>query len=320
MDLFEYFTTDNISGKKCNQKWLKVNNPDLYIEITNWCDSYDSLRNIEFKRKVYHYINKLVEIPTCKTCKSSVNYSRLKDGYRTYCSDKCVKSSEEYYKKWLISVSKTLSSGDFIKKREKTWKDKYGDDFYKIIQEKRRKNIIDKHGCENVFQLESTKNKRKESLLEKYGSEKYNNPDKTRETRIKNGTQINDESVDKFIEYKKVVINRTITIYRNNKHLINSNNLKRSKRTYHIDHLFSIKQGFLKNLPVEIISHPCNLHMIHYKENLIKQDSCWITLNELLEKIISYEKDLIFTHEHLKNKYSKVKEISENLLLLVKIL
>jgi len=102
-------------------------------------------------------------------------------------------------------------------------------------------------------------------------------------------------------------------MYRNNQNLINPNNLKRSNKSYHIDHIFSIKQGFLINLPVEIVSHPCNLHMIHYKENLIKQDNCWIELNELLRKIISYEQELTFTHEHLRNKYSKVKEISENI-------
>jgi hypothetical protein len=174
--------------------------------------------------------------------------------------------------------------------------------------------MIDKYGVDSIFKVESFKKNRKKILKEKYGSEKYNNPDKTRETRIENGTQINDEVVDKFIEYKKVVTNRTITMYRNNQNLINPNNLKRSNKSYHIDHIFSIKQGFLINLPVEIVSHPCNLHMIHYKENLIKQDNCWIELNELLRKIISYEQELTFTHEHLRNKYSKVKEISENIL------
>ena len=314
MDLFEYFTTDNISGKKCNEKWLKVNNLELYNEVMNWCDDHETLKNIEFKRKVYHYINKLNEIPVCKTCGLLVKYSRIRDGYRTYCSDKCVKSSSEYYQKWLNSISKTLESGDFIKKREKTWKEKYGDDFYKSIQKKRKEKIIEYYGCENVFQLEEIKYKRKETLIEKYGSEKYNNPDKTRNTRIKNGTQINDEMIDGFLEYKKVAINRTITIYRNNQRIINPESLKRSKKSYHIDHLFSIKQGFLSNLPVEVISHPCNLHMIYYKENLVKQDNCWITLSELLEKIISYEIELNFTHNHLKNKYSKIKEISESLL------
>ena len=32
-ELFEYFTTDNISGKKCNAKWLSKNNSDLYNSI-----------------------------------------------------------------------------------------------------------------------------------------------------------------------------------------------------------------------------------------------------------------------------------------------
>ena len=316
MNLFEYFTTDNFSGKKCNDKWLKVNNTEIYYEIIDWCDMYDNLRNIEFKRKVYHYINKLIEIPLCKICEGSVKYSRIKDGYRTYCSDKCVKSSEDYHKKWHESWQKNNSDGKSIEKRKNTAILKYGsiDSYKRIVYENSKISMIDKYGADSIFKVESFKNKRKETLLEKYGSKTYNNPDKTRETRIENGTQINDDEVDKFIEYKKVVTNRTITMYRNNQNLINPNNLKRSKKSYHIDHIFSIKQGFLINLPVEIVSHPCNLHMIHYKENLIKQDNCWIELNELLKKIISYEQELTFTHEHLRNKYSKVKEISENIL------
>lgn len=316
MNLFEYFTTDNISGKKCNDKWLRVNNSELYNEVINWCSDKENLKNIEFKRKVYHYINKLTEIPVCVNCGGSVNYIRIKDGYSKFCSGKCVKSSDEYYNKWLSSWNKNNSDGKSIEKRINTAISKYGnlENYKKIMAINLKKSINEKYGVGTIFESETFKKTRKEKLKEKYGSEKYNNPDKTRETRIKNGTQINDEMIEDFLQYKKVVTNRTITIYRNNKHLINPNNLKRSKREYHIDHLFSIKQGFLNNLPVEVITHPCNLHMIHYKENLIKQDDCWITINDLLERIISYEDEISFKDNHLKNQYSGIKEISEKLL------
>ncbi len=41
----------------------------------------------------------------------------------------------------------------------------------------------------------------------------YNNPDKTKETRIKNGTQIDDNDVESSLYkiYKRLVINRTLT-------------------------------------------------------------------------------------------------------------
>lgn len=318
MNLFEYFTTDNISGKKCNDKWLKVNNTELHNEIIDWCDMYDSLRNIEFKRKVYHYINKLIETPLCKTCEGTVKYSRIKDGYRTYCSDKCVKNSEDYHKKWKESWQKNNSDGKSIEKRKNTAILKYGsiDSYKRIVYENSKISMIDKYGVDSIFKVESFKKNRKKTLKEKYGSETYNNSDKTRKTRIENGTQISDESFDGFENYKKIVTNRTSTIYRNNKEIINPNNLERSPKTYHLDHLYSIKQGFLNNLPIEIITHPCNLHMINYQENLIKQDNCWITRDELLKSIISYESEINLNHSYLKEMYSNIKDIAKKLLVI----
>jgi len=314
-ELFDYFTTDNNSGKKCTEKWLRNNNESLYNEINSWSERTDILKDIEFKRKVYHYINEMTYIPTCKTCGSSIKYRRLKDGYGTYCSDKCVKNSDEYYENWLSSIKKTNSSGLYLEKRKKTLESKYGNLYNKVIQENREKSMNEKYGVYNSFQILEIKKKRKKTLKEKYGSEKFNNPDKTRITRIKNGTQINDEIIKEFIDYKKVATNRTITIYNNNKELINPKNLKRSKKDYHIDHIYSLKQGFLNNIPVEIITHPCNLHMINYKDNLIKQDNCWIEIEDLLKKIIYFNIEINFTHENLKNKYSDIKEKSENILI-----
>lgn len=110
------------------------------------------------------------------------------------------------------------------------------------------------------------------------------------------------------------MVNRTLSIYRNNYKLINPENLKRSKKGYHIDHLFSIKQGFLQNIPIEIITHPCNLQMMYYKDNIKKQDDCWISKNDLLNNIISYGENILFKHQYLKESYSKIKYTAKSLL------
>jgi hypothetical protein len=316
MNLFEYFTTDNISGKKCTEKWLSLNNPELYKEIIDWCNQIDILKNIEFKRKVYHFIKKLYEIPVCKTCNGLVAYSRIRDGYRAHCSDKCVKNSEIYLEKWKKTWNKNNEDGKFIEKRKQTALSKYGSikNYKKIIRDSYEKSMVEKYGVTTIFEIPEFKSKRKQTLKEKYGSETYNNSDKTRKTRIENGTQISDDSFDGFENYKKIVTNRTSTIYRNNKEKINPNNLERSPKTYHLDHLYSIKQGFLNNLPIEIITHPCNLHMINYQENLIKQDNCWITRDELLKNIICYESEINLNHSYLKEIYSNIKDVAKKLL------
>lgn len=137
---------------------------------------------------------------------------------------------------------------------------------------------------------------------------------KQKKTRIENGTQLNDNLSKYYKYYKKLLINRTNTIYRNNKHIINSHELLRGHKTYHLDHKYSIKQGFINNLPIEIMSHPCNLQMVYYKDNLIKQDNCSITINQLLNNIIMFDENIIFTNNELKTKYSNVKNISQTLL------
>ncbi len=311
-ELIIYFTTDNISGKKCTEKWLSKNNNNIYNIIIIWCID-NGLSDLSFNRKVYHYVYSTNSIPTCKTCEGEVRYSRFKDGYRPYCSDKCVKSSKEYQEKWKSTWLENNKDGLYLQKRNNTLIKKYGSmDSYKKLSNINRKEImVEKYGYPTLFESTQFKLDRKKTLIEKYGSENYNNPDKTKSTRISNGTQIDDTLINNFKDYKKVAMNRTITIYSNNKKIINANNLKRAKKEYHIDHIYSIKQGFLNNIPLEIITHPCNLQMIHYKENLIKQDSCWITLESLLLNIINSNFDVKVNHILLKNKYDNVKETSK---------
>jgi hypothetical protein len=314
-DLFNYFTTDNMSGKKCTEKWLSKNNFDLYQLIIYWC-SFNNLKDIEFKRKVYHYINNLCQIPVCIECGKDVKYLRLKDGYQQYCSSSCKYNSNIYKEKWINSWKNGNNNNEYLIRREKTIISKYNslEQYNKIIKKSKIKTCLERYGVEYNTQTDSFKIKRKRILEQKYNDACFNNPDKTRKTRIKNGTQINDEFINNFMDYKKIVINRTLTIYRNNKKLINPENLKRSKKNYHIDHLFSIKQGFLQNIPIEIITHPCNLHMIYYKDNLKKQDNCWISTDKLLNNIISYDKNIEFKYKYLKESYSNVVELSKKLL------
>ncbi len=54
--------------------------------------------------------------------------------------------------------------------------------------------------------------------------------------------------------------------------------------------------------------------MIHYKDNLIKQDNCWISLKELLKNIIEYNNDIRVNHKNLNEEYNNVKETAIKLL------
>jgi hypothetical protein len=52
---------------------------------------------------------------------------------------------------------------------------------------------------------------------------------------------------------------------------------------YHLDHKFSIIEGFKNNINPEIIGNIKNLEFIPWKENLNKRAKCSITLDELIK-------------------------------------
>jgi len=64
------------------------------------------------------------------------------------------------------------------------------------------------------------------------------------------------------------------------KDIINPNNYKRSKN-FHLDHKYSISEGFKNNIDPLIIGGVNNLQIISAKENLSKGVKCSININEL---------------------------------------
>jgi hypothetical protein len=97
---------------------------------------------------------------------------------------------------------------------------------------------------------------------------------------IKN-TQIN---INEFRYYKNIVCNLTRKTYRKYNNIINPLNLPRGKYKYHLDHRFSIYDGFINKVQPEIISSVYNLQIISEYENLNKGKKSCITLNELYGK------------------------------------
>jgi hypothetical protein len=103
--------------------------------------------------------------------------------------------------------------------------------------------------------------------------------------KLRKGKTI-EEIYSEWELYKKKVYRMMEKNYRKYKNIINPDNLSRGKNKYHIDHKFSILEGFKNNIQVEIISHPFNLVMMYYRDNLNKKDKCSITKKELLEGVL----------------------------------
>ena len=57
------------------------------------------------------------------------------------------------------------------------------------------------------------------------------------------------------------------------KKLINPNKLKRSKHKYHLDHIYSVMDGFRNSVQPEVISNPNNLQILWCIDNINKNDN-----------------------------------------------
>lgn len=116
---------------------------------------------------------------------------------------------------------------------------------------------------------------------------------KQRETNELNGSWIIEDKVNDFNSYCRLVWRYTA-----NQNLESLENFDKrghaNKGMYHLDHKFSIYEGFIKGIPAKIIGNIVNLEMLIGRNNISKGKKCSISLNELIERFenseVNYEK------------------------------
>lgn len=94
--------------------------------------------------------------------------------------------------------------------------------------------------------------------------------------------RINIEDIKRFEQYNKKVRMLTSINYRKNKIIIDPFNLK--SKLYHVDHIYSIADGFRNNIDPKIISSVHNLRIVDSEYNLKKGSKSDISIEDLLEK------------------------------------
>lgn len=184
----------------------------------------------------------------------------------------------------VTSTWKLQKTKDTIKK---TNLEKYGETCYfktDEFKEKLKEHNIEKYGVENYFNSEDYKIKSKEVSLKKYNSEYYLSSELRKQREIENGHWISDEDRTEYELYRLNVWRIT-----NKQDLESLKDIDKRGRidlnpdAYHIDHKFSIREGFEENIPPEIIGSLKNLEMIPGRKNCAKNSKCSITKEELLD-------------------------------------
>lgn len=90
--------------------------------------------------------------------------------------------------------------------------------------------------------------------------------------------------------YKSVVFKLSRLSYKNNKSIINPNNLPQGKAgivgAHHIDHIVPIRYCFNHNIPSEICSHYSNLQMLEWTANIGSRDKLKSYIPSIFETYI----------------------------------
>jgi hypothetical protein len=139
MNYKNFFLTENKSGYKSKEIFLKNNHPDLYLKIIKFCEK--ELNHIPFTQKIWHFINNVNTIPQCKNCKKYLSFKKsLSEGYGGYCSMSCTNKSEEHKNNVKITNNikyggnSPISSPIVFNKIKKTINDRYSvDNIFKNI-------------------------------------------------------------------------------------------------------------------------------------------------------------------------------------------
>ncbi len=151
-----------------------------------------------------------------------------------------------------------------------------------IAMEKRALYYKEKYNVEYFFQTEEFKNKYRKIMLEKYNVDNIGKSDYFKNLMIEKGIFKIEETVELFENYRKKVRNLTEKTFRDNYDYLCDAYLRGND--YHLDHIYSIYDGFKENIEPEIISSIINLQIIPKEINLRKNIKSWITTEELLKR------------------------------------
>ena len=278
------------------------------IDIDLWNKINAISLDVSFKEKFYILENKLIDIPKCE-CGTYVKFIDMTNGYRSFCSKKCVYDSDKIksnkkktcIEKWGVDnpsknikikekVKKTniekfghewaTKSEDIKSKMKNTFIENWGVDNpskVKEVRDKARETMIEKWGVEHAMHSEYIKSKLKDKFIENWG---VDNPSKVKEVRDKaKKTMIEKWGVEHALQNNDILL-------KSKKTLIEKWGVDRPLKNMEI--LNKMKSNNLEKWGVDIPSKSEEI------KNKIKRS--------ILEK---YETLNLYEVEHIKNKIDK---------------
>lgn len=235
----------------------------------------NNMSSIDAKIRYHNeHLNGNLETPKCPVCQAAeLKFNGFSKGYSKTCSYACRNKSDNFKQKY-----------------KETCKSKYGVDYAsqsKIFREQVKETLKSKYGVENPMHCDKIKQVLKENNLIKYGYENAaaspNIKEKITATKEKNGSIIPRSKRTEKVNYYRDVMNISKQSYHHYFYKINPENLPRGRDKFHLDHIFSISDGFKNKISPEIIGHWTNLRLVWFSENTRKNYRSGKTIQQLYE-------------------------------------
>jgi len=250
---------------------------DIKSQIREFMKGKSDLYPKDWKlfQMAYHelYLEKTNQPVMCPVCSNVLKFKGLKLGYAKNCSYSCRNNNIET-----------------INKSKETTRKKYGTEYASqstIFRNIVKETCIEKYSVDNVFKDPNIQRKQRQTVLETYGvtnvSKSQTILEKIRKSHEETGLWIPLVELSDLQKYRAEVKSITARSYHDYYYKINPNNLLRSRYEYHVDHIYSVEEGFKNKVPPEIIGHWTNLQMLWHLDNSRKNTKCHRSLEETVD-------------------------------------
>lgn len=268
--ILEKLISNDTSYNKSVTRYLSKTHPDLWREIVEV--TFFLPNDAKPKQRVWHILNDKYAVELCPITKEPLRWNE-KD-YRRFSSIEAknkgvgkIISKATTGNHWRqkdpeksIKANAKFSNG-FQAGEHKPWEDRNRD--YKSSLEAARKTWMEKYGVDNPS---------------KHPEIKQKIAIKSKEWQALNAK---DKSLIE-IYYGSVRLETNKSWY-NHFYKINGEGFNRRSRELHLDHIYSIAEGFKNDIPPEVIGHWTNLRLIPKIDNSSKGADCHKTKDQLFE-------------------------------------
>lgn len=250
-------------------RYLCKRNPKLWKNILNKTGFLPV--DAKPKQRCWHILNEMYEIPKCPVTNEIVKW--YDNRYLTYSSKDAKTKDPKVYQKMVDTYQEKTGYTHWkndprVKKQSlKTYAENRLNGDHKIV--------------DSPFSNPVIQEKIRNNCLEQYGVDNHSKRDEVR-------NKLKDPNKPARDAYRSEVDFHTRTSWNDHFDKINPERKVRGVE-YHLDHIFSVYEGFEQNIPPEIIGHWTNLQMLEHEKNESKWKECWKTKEQLYEDYNKYK-------------------------------